>query len=734
MARLTIPDEQTFAEFTVVTSTSAFPISFSLFAKADLTVLVDNVEQDQSSFTFAGDLLDGGGYDGGTVTLNTAVDDVTVRIERNVAPVRTSNFAPASTTPMQSVDQALNRLTAGVQDLERKKLTTPAGSSAGKYLGFNASGEPALLSGTGADSALRTDLAGTGGAGLIKIVQSGVSPTAEPLESAVRKLGVRVEQFGVVGASTAGAAVDYAAAIQRAIDAAVDLKVPLIFAPGLFYRSDTALTHSGPLTIIGYGATLYTAAAITLLVPGSDLTIDGLAFQGPYTAYAANSYGIKGGGSANGAGVAPTRKSKMRFNDVTLRNFGSGGAWIEYAEDVIWTRPVVKECGWHGIIHMNTNDSQVLAPNVDTIYGNPGSGYNAYGIGFGASQPTNDTVRYPPCARGLVDGGTVRNIPDWHGLDTHGGADIRFSGTTLIDCRRGAIITYSDYSAPVRCVIENVRSINTYPLEAVSANGGEKRAEGFWLTGSTSLPAVDCALVNCYAFGHGMAFANYGSSTAYGIYVGPSTRARVQNCSAVNCLAGGLYIGADAVDFLIDSALIDNPYTTTHSAGGSPAVTTSAPRYVEIGVTGSGAATGLIVGTRMLKTDAGTGTNVGYFGFRIGDGSAVDIRAVDTLFDGPVERVSNTGTAVRFKTDEGSKTHDFGSLADGAGETTTVTVTGAALGNFAEASLSVDLQGMTLTAWVSATDTVSVRLQNETGAPIDLASATLRARVRKGAL
>lgn len=93
----------------------------------------------------------------------------------------------------------------------------------------------------------------------------------------------------------------------------------------------------------------------------------------------------------------------------------------------------------------------------------------------------------------------------------------------------------------------------------------------------------------------------------------------------------------------------------------------------------------------------------------------------------------NTGwQAIHTDLLSGSKTHDFGSLADGAGETTTVTVTGAALGDFAEASLSVDLQGMTMTAYVSAANTVSVRVQNETGTgPIDLASATLRVRVRK---
>jgi hypothetical protein len=41
------------------------------------------------------------------------------------------------------------------------------------------------------------------------------------------------------------------------------------------------------------------------------------------------------------------------------------------------------------------------------------------------------------------------------------------------------------------------------------------------------------------------------------------------------------------------------------------------------------------------------------------------------------------------------------------------------------------LQGITLTAWVSAADTVSARFQNETGGALDVASGTLRIRVRK---
>lgn len=75
----------------------------------------------------------------------------------------------------------------------------------------------------------------------------------------------------------------------------------------------------------------------------------------------------------------------------------------------------------------------------------------------------------------------------------------------------------------------------------------------------------------------------------------------------------------------------------------------------------------------------------------------------------------------------GSATYDPASLIDGAGATTTVTVTGAALGDYvAHASFSLDLQSITLTAYVSAANTVSVRFQNESTATVDLASGTIR--------
>lgn len=57
-----------------------------------------------------------------------------------------------------------------------------------------------------------------------------------------------------------------------------------------------------------------------------------------------------------------------------------------------------------------------------------------------------------------------------------------------------------------------------------------------------------------------------------------------------------------------------------------------------------------------------------------------------------------------------------GDLVDGEGETSSpITVSGAAVGDFALAAPPGDLAGILCSAWVSSADTVYVRIQNETG-------------------
>lgn len=109
-------------------------------------------------------------------------------------------------------------------------------------------------------------------------------------------------------------------------------------------------------------------------------------------------------------------------------------------------------------------------------------------------------------------------------------------------------------------------------------------------------------------------------------------------------------------------------------------------------------------------------------------GSATDID-INVVPKG-TGRMKQSGNVVPYYL-SGSATYDPPSLADGVGATTTVTVTGAALGDMAHASFSLDTSGITITAWVSAANTVSVRFQNESGGVLDIGSGTLKAWVLK---
>jgi hypothetical protein len=75
--------------------------------------------------------------------------------------------------------------------------------------------------------------------------------------------------------------------------------------------------------------------------------------------------------------------------------------------------------------------------------------------------------------------------------------------------------------------------------------------------------------------------------------------------------------------------------------------------------------------------------------------------------------------------------YDPASLADGAGITTTLTVTGAATTDYVQATFSGLADGILTAAWVSAANTVSVRFQNESGAAVDMLSGAVRVTVTR---
>ena len=89
------------------------------------------------------------------------------------------------------------------------------------------------------------------------------------------------------------------------------------------------------------------------------------------------------------------------------------------------------------------------------------------------------------------------------------------------------------------------------------------------------------------------------------------------------------------------------------------------------------------------------------------------------------------GLGTTYPVVNSNQTWDAASIANGAQVLQTFNVTGATLGDFVLASYQGDLQGLDVQAFVSAANTVKLKVRNDTGAAIDLVSGTWGFRLLK---
>lgn len=113
------------------------------------------------------------------------------------------------------------------------------------------------------------------------------------------------------------------------------------------------------------------------------------------------------------------------------------------------------------------------------------------------------------------------------------------------------------------------------------------------------------------------------------------------------------------------------------------------------------------------------------------EGDRIFAEASDGQIDLVVSDITSGVVTTRGPGLQATTTWDASSIADGDEEAKEITVTGAELGDFVLASLSVDVADLVLSAAVTAADTVTAVLANNTGGAVDLASATLKVRVLK---
>ena len=227
---------------------SVFPFTFKVFAAADLDVVrLDTSTGAESTLVLNSDYSvtlngDQNSTPGGSITLlaGALATGYTLVITSDIANLQPTDLTNQGGFYPEVITDALDRATIQIQqisDIGERALRIPItdgnlnmelpalGERENKYLVFDASGQPSVSSGSGTDTALRTDLAvdtfASAGAGLVGFRQAGASASARTVLSKLRD-AVSVKDFGAVGDGTT----NDTAAIQAAISSGYSLVFP----------------------------------------------------------------------------------------------------------------------------------------------------------------------------------------------------------------------------------------------------------------------------------------------------------------------------------------------------------------------------------------------------------------------------------------------------------------------------------------------------------------------------
>ena len=194
MRRVTVTTTSRIAgPFTGTGANATLAFSFKCFTEADVQVLRDGAELTLTSQYSVSLNADQENSPGGSVTIFAAYNTLgsQVYVTSNIPASQPVSLPSQSSWSPKVVEQALDRLAIIFQQALgalNRSVIAPIGETlgalpsasgrAGKFLGFDAGGAFTVLTGTGADAALRTDLAATGGAGLIGTSAGGTVQTS----------------------------------------------------------------------------------------------------------------------------------------------------------------------------------------------------------------------------------------------------------------------------------------------------------------------------------------------------------------------------------------------------------------------------------------------------------------------------------------------------------------------------------------------------------------------------
>ena len=206
-----------------------------------------------------------------------------------------------------------------------------------------------------------------------------------------------------------------------------------VFIPhGVTISLAASHTLTKPVTIDGPGRILDTRTSPTSelfrIGPAASGTRITCAIDGSLTAtYQALHNAIYIVGTDNGAGVAPTFVTDVVIDSPRISGFGRFAVRGLFVKDALINIGNAGNLGHGGVLIESGDTCDAKIGVLHNVTPGPGPGTEVYGIQFGRTDTTSDTVRYPLAKNcfGRID--VARDAPLMNMLGTHGGQGCAFS-------------------------------------------------------------------------------------------------------------------------------------------------------------------------------------------------------------------------------------------------------------------------------------------------------------------
>ncbi len=483
-------------------------------------------------------------------------------------------------------------------------------------------------------------------------------------------------------------------AVQAAIDSCGAAGGGVVFFPEGTYLI-SAITVSSPNvylvgsgiqnTIIKKSTSAADTAAITISASYcgvSNLTIKGVSvasFVGNETAI--DIVGVNDS----------TRRSNCIVDKVEVYDIGSYGVQAYYAKHLRVTNCYIHDVGYAGIGIWASDYSIVTGNQIHTV--TPGTSSNVYGIFFSHKAVSDTRLKFAICSDNQI-----YNLPIWEALDTHGGTHVTFSNNTIFECKRG--------------IVAGIDTLNSYVPNYCNITNNTIDAG--------TLSTVDCGII--YA----------GVDGGADVYGGVIDGNIIRNHGNTNIDFGAIYV-YDTNGLVISSNNIYNSKgvgISLYRNNTGLVIQGNAINGIQAGVAN---ATGIIArstGNTGLISDNYVDATAEIALYATASNTSLQFgRNIFTSSGSPIlAGVELLGRGLEIY---GNLTFDPGALIDGQGTDANIPVTGANLGDAVEFSAPYSLQGLTVTGYVQSVNTVYLRLQNETGGPIDLGNGNWKIKVTK---